>query len=232
MDKIVKHASSTDNVVVPITRYDQNISSGIIYAMKEHQVTDLIIGLHRNKQEGDTIFGPVADKILRKTFETIYVYHPIQPLNTLKRILAAIPPKAEMEPGFSHWFSRLYLLSKSTGLPLKFHGNADTLARINHLNESQPAPLSIQTEVFNDWDEFLFFSGQLKKDDLFIVITSRKGHLSFRPEMEKIPYLLTKYFMNQSFIVLYPGQLDAVLNVEIEKTLEKVPFVGRIIKGS
>lgn len=232
MDKIVKHASSTDNVVVPITRYDQNISSGIIYAMKEHQVTDLIIGLHRNKQEGDTIFGPVADKILRRTFETIYVYNPIQPLNTLKRILAAIPPKAEMEPGFSHWFSRLYLLSKSTGLPLKFHGNADTLARINHLNESQPAPLNIQTEVFNDWDEFLFFSGQLKKDDLFIIITSRKGHLSYRPEMEKIPYLLTKYFMNQSFIVLYPGQLDAVLNVEIEKTLEKVPFVGRIIKGS
>ncbi|MGZ5255273.1 MAG: hypothetical protein ACXWV4_12885, partial [Flavitalea sp.] len=73
---------------------------------------------------------------------------------------------------------------------------------------------------------------QLKKDDLFIVITSRKGHLSFRPEMERIPYLLTKYLMNQSFIVLYPGQLDAVLNVEIEKTLEKVPFVGRIIKGS
>ncbi len=230
MDKIVKHASSTDNVVVPITRYDQNISSGIIYAMKEHQVTDLIIGLHRNKKEGDTIFGPVADKILRKTFETLYVYHPVQPLNTIKRILVAIPPKGELEPGFSHWFSRLFLLSKATGIPVKFHANRDTLTRVEQLNNSEPAPLNLQVEEFNDWDEFLFFSGQLKKDDLFIIVTSRKGHLSYRPELDKIPYLLTKYFIDRSFIVLYPGQLDAVLNVEIEKTLEKVPFVKKIIR--
>ncbi len=209
MDKIVKHAAATDNVVTPLTRFDQYVSNGIIYSMKEQQVTDLVIGLHRNKKEGETIFGPTAEKILRKTFETIYVYHPVQPLNTLKRIVVVVPPRAELEPGFHHWLDRVYYLSKETGLAVKFYATPDTISHIVSANEHKSAPLAMQTQVFTEWDEFLFFSGQLRSDDLFIIVTSRKGHhVSHITAIDKLPYYLTKYFMNTSFIVLYPRQLE------------------------
>ena len=208
MEKIVRHAAATDNVVMPITRYDQNISNGIIYSMKEQQVTDLVIGLHRNKKEGETIFGPIAEKILRKTFETIYVYHPVQPLNTLKRIVVAVAPRAELEPGFHHWLDRIHNLSKETGLAVTMYANEETIAQVTHANGMKSAPLVIQTHAFSEWEEFLFFSGQLKNDDLFIIVTSRRGHVSFNQNIEKLPYYLTKYFMNTSFIILYPGQLE------------------------
>ena len=84
------------------------------------------------------------------------------------------------------------------------------------------APLNIQYVTFHEWDEFLFFSGQIRFNDLFVIVTSRKGHVSYRSELEKIPYYLDKYFESISFIVLYPSQLDHDVNLEtdsIERTL-------------
>ncbi len=214
IDLIVRHAAATDNTVIPLTRYDQNISNGIIYSMKEQQVTDLIIGLHRNKHENETIFGPVADKLLRRIFETVYVYHPVQPLNTLKRIVVAVPPNAELEPGFNHWFDKVFTLSKETGLAVKFYASEKTGRQINHANEQKKTPIAIQMDEFSNWDEFLFFSGQIRKDDLFIIVTSRKGHVSYTHQIDKLPGYMLKYFMDNSFIILYPRQLESeFLNV-------------------
>lgn len=227
MEKVIKQASATDHQVIPITRYDQNISAGIIYSMKEQQVTDLILGFHKKSSEADIHFGPIADRILKKSSETIYVYHAVQPLNTLKRILVVVPPKAESEPGFFHWFDRIYNLSKETGLAIKIYANGESIERLKQVNGFKTAPLTIQYEPFSEWDDFLFFSGQLKKDDLFIVISSRKGHISYRTEMDKVPYYLNRYFMNNSVLVLYPSQLLHEVNFEtspLERSMMNNPM--------
>ena len=222
MEKVTRHASATDNEVIPLIRYDQNISNGIIYSVKEHQVTDLVIGLHRETKENDSFFGPVAERILKKISETIYVYKPVQPLNTLQRIVVAAPLKCEHEPGFYHWLDTLYYLARHTGLPMVIYASPDSIERIKDTNQMRKAPLNIQYVTFHEWDEFLFFSGQIRFNDLFVIVTSRKGHVSYRSELEKIPYYLDKYFESISFIVLYPSQLDHDVNLEtdsIERTL-------------
>lgn len=222
MEQVIKHAGATDHQVVPLIRYDQNISNGIIYSVKEHQVTDLVIGLHKEKRNDDSFFGAVAERILKKTFDTIYVYRPVQPLNTLQRIVVAAPLKSEHEPGFYHWFDTIYYLSRATGLPLVIYAPADTITRMKSINELRKAPLTIQYNNFSEWDEFLFFSGQIRNNDLFIILTSRKGHVSYRSELDRIPYFLDKYFDSISFIVLYPSQLEHDVNLEtesIERTL-------------
>jgi Kef-type K+ transport system membrane component KefB len=216
MEKVVRHASATDNEVIPLIRYDQNISNGIIYSVKEHLVTDLVIGLHKETRENDSFFGPVAERILKKISETVYVYKPVQPLNTLQRIVLAAPLKCEHEPGFYHWFDTLYFFARHTGLPLVIYASPDSIQRMQDTNEMRKAPLNIQYVTFYEWDEFLFFSGQIRFNDLFIILTSRKGHVSYRSELEKIPYYLDKYFESISFIVLYPSQLDHDVNLETE----------------
>jgi len=216
MEKVVRHASATDNQVIPLIRYDQNISNGIIYSVKEHEITDLVIGLHKETRENDSFFGSVAERILKKTSETIYVYKPVQPLNTLQRIVVAAPLKCEHEPGFYHWFDTLYFLARDTGLPLVIYASPETIVRMQATNSLRKAPLNVQYIDFFEWDEFLFFSGQIRNNDLFIVLTSRKGHVSYRSELEKIPYFLDKYFESISFIVLYPSQLDHDVNLDTE----------------
>ena len=118
METAVRHAAATDSTIVPLTRFDLNISNGIIYTIKEHNITDVIIGLHHLAKDGKNFLGPVAEKILQNTRETIFIYKSVQPVNTLKRIVATVPPNAEYEQGFLHWFGRLQTMSKETGLPV------------------------------------------------------------------------------------------------------------------
>ncbi|HSB93440.1 MAG TPA: cation:proton antiporter [Flavitalea sp.] len=241
MEKVVRHASATDNEVIPLIRYDQNISNGIIYSVKEHQVTDLVIGLHRETKENDSFFGAVAERILKKIAETIYVYKAVQPLNTLQRIVVAAPLKCEHEPGFYHWFDTLYFLARHTGLPMVVYASPETIDRMKDTNDMRKAPLSIQYVNFYEWDEFLFFSGQIRFNDLFIIVNSRKGHISYRSELEKIPYYLDKYFESISFIVLYPSQLGDVnletdpierslIGNQMQENIEMINKAGKYVK--
>ncbi len=208
LDKAVKHAVAADHTLIPITRFDYNISNGIVYTIKEHQFTDVVIGLHNRAGAGDEFFGPTADKILRRTHETVFIYKAAQPFNTLKRMVVLVPFNAELEPGFMHWFNKLYTCSKETGLPLTFYAHPDSIRHLQEANQYKAAPLKMTYNEFTNWDDFLIFSREVRANDLFIIITSRRGHVSYHSQLDKLPYHLSRYFEKNSFILLYPRQME------------------------
>jgi hypothetical protein len=55
-------------------------------------------------------------------------------------------------------------------------------------------------------EDFLVLSREVKKDDLVIVVSARKGTLSWHSYMDSIPNKLVKHFGDNNFIVLYPEQ--------------------------
>src|SRR5690606_33771450 len=98
MEHATKHAAATDDAMIPLTRYDMSISNGIIYTIKEYNISDVVIGLTQNLPDsGYHMLGPTVEKIVRRTSENIFIYKSVQPINKLKRILVAVPPKAEYE---------------------------------------------------------------------------------------------------------------------------------------
>ena len=230
MENVIKHAASTDNTIVPLTRHDVNISNGIIYTIKEHNITDVIIGLHHLAHEGDHFFGPLTEKILERTNETIYIYKASQPVNTLKRVIVAVPPNAGHEQGFQHWFDRIRTISRETGLPVFIYANAVTIQVLKQINEDGPAPLSIVFMPFDEWQEFLIFAREVKQDDLFIIVSSRKGYLSYNNELDKLPKYLTKYFKNTSFIILFPAQSEDLSNTDLKPLEENAELIGKSVK--
>jgi hypothetical protein len=60
----------------------------------------------------------------------------------------------------------------------------------------------------DDWDDFLMLTREIEANDLFVVVVSRKTAISYNPAFEKLPGQLSKYFANNSFIVLYPDQFE------------------------
>ena len=227
MEKVIKHAAATDNNIVPLSRFDVNISNGIIYTIKEHNITDVIIGLHHLAHQGDAFFGPLTEKILEKTSESIFIYKVAQPVNTLKRIITAVPPKAELELGFQQWFDRVKTIARETGLPLFIYATAATTKELKQINENNKTPLTIGYEPFENWEEFLIFSREVKQDDLFIIISSRKGYLSYNSEAEKLPKYLTKYFVRNSYIILYPQQTEDTADANLKPLEENVEFIDK-----
>lgn len=234
LDKVIKHAAATDNTIVPLSRFDLNISNGIIYTIKEHNITDVIMGLHHLAVHGEAFFGPLTENLLEKTQKSIFIYKVAQPVNTLKRIVVAVPPKAELELGFQQWFDRIKTISRETGLPLILYATAATTQELQQINENNKSPLTISYEAFENWEEFLIFSREVKQDDLFIIIASRKGYLSYDAESEKLPKYLNKYFTRNSYIILYPQQMEDMADENLkllEGNTELLDKAGDYVKG-
>lgn len=234
MDRAVTHASATENEVVPIIRHDANIGNGIIYTIREQNITDALIGLHQNADQ-KIFFGPTAENILKRIWKTVYIYKPLQPFNTLKRILVAVPEKAETEPGFIHWYEKIMTLAKASGMPVHFYGNDAALSEIQLFANQHHSQAQIQFNNFHNWDDFLIFSKELKKDDLFVIVSARKGTNSYHPYLNKLPHYLTTYFKDNSFILLFPEQLETGINLEnieqadgslIETLTDKIGTLG------
>ncbi len=227
MEKAVKHAAATDNTIVPLKRFDLNISNGIVYTIKEHDITDVIIGLHHLVSANDSFFGHTTERILQRTSETVFIYKALQPINTLKKILVAVPPNAEYEKGFAHWFMRIANISKETGLPLIMYANKLTIGLLKKVKEEQAPSLNIIFEEFEEWQDFLIFSREVKQDDLFIIISSRKGYLSYSQELEKLPKYLTNYFASTSYVILYPEQNEDLSGLDLKPLKENVAVLGK-----
>lgn len=228
IEKALNHAAATENTIIPLTRYDMNISNGIIYTIKEQNISDVLIGLHKDASQDD-LLGPVGERILKKTHETIFIYKSVQPFNTLQRLIVVVPANAEQEPGFLYWLNKLCNIAKEAGLPIFFHANENTNLELkNHINTGS---LRVEFKDFSNWEDFLILSRELRPNDLFFIVSSRKGHVSYSAQMDKLPYYLLSYFNNNSFIMLYPKQLEdehkQLGDSFIETISEKINIVNR-----
>lgn len=216
MEKAIKQAAATENTIIPLTRYDMNISNGIIYTIKEQKISDVLIGMHKDANQKDFL-GPITENILNKTNETIFIYKYVQPFNTLKSMLVVVTVNAELEPGFKHWFNRISTIAKTGGLSIQFYASELTIEELKKLNIQASTPVAAVYTAFNNWEDFLIMSRELKHNDFFVIVSSRRGHISYNDQLEKLPYYLSKYFTQNSFIIIYPKQLADDLKQEDEE---------------
>lgn len=59
----------------------------------------------------------------------------------------------------------------------------------------------------DDWDDLLLISGKLAYDHLLVIVSARKGAISYQSSFDELPDQITKYFCNNSLMLIYPDQL-------------------------
>lgn len=198
-------AYSVNVYLKQLVRYDLNLVNGVTGVVKQFGVTDIILGLHHRKGITDSFLGSLTEGILKKCNSTVFVYKPTQPLSTIKKTMVVVPPNAHKELGFPFWVSRVWNIAKSTGSKMVFYATNETLDILKKVSDQHP--ISCDFSVFENWSDFLILARDLTIDDNFIVIMSRKHHISYNRQMKKIPSYLNEYFKTNNFILLYPMQL-------------------------
>ncbi|MFT2009677.1 cation:proton antiporter [Pontibacter sp. 13R65] len=206
LKKAKNYAAATDTEVAVLTRVDISITNGIVRAIKDLMITEVVIGWSEKVSTKDRIFGGLLDKLLRKTGEMVLVAKFVQPINTIKRIKVLVPDKAEFEPGFVHWINTLLTIARQLGTPLVFYGTEFTNKRISTVFKEVKANVNVKYILFEDLEEFLILGREIEKDELFIVISARSGSVSFNTMLHNIPKLLSKHFLQNSFVMIYPEQ--------------------------
>ena len=133
LEKAAMITASADVPLRQITRYDLNIASGIIHTAKEYEVTDVIIGLHRKVNIVDSFFGMLAENLLKGLHREVMIAKFLIPINTIRRIIIAVPPKAEYEAGFQKWVEHFCRMGGTLGCRVHFFANEETTVQLQAL---------------------------------------------------------------------------------------------------
>ena len=207
LEKAAMITASADVPLRQITRYDLNIASGIIHTAKEYEVTDVIIGLHRKVNIVDSFFGMLAENLLKGLHREVMIAKFLIPINTIRRIIIAVPPKAEYEAGFQKWVEHFCRMGGTLGCRVHFFANEETTVQLQALVKKKYGQTLTDFSRLDDWGDLLILTGQVNYDHLLVVISARRGSISYDSSFEKLPAQFSKYFSNNSLIVLYPDQL-------------------------
>ena len=83
----------------------------------------------------------------------------------------------------------------------------DTLRHLRAVVEKQEANTFTEFSVLEEWDDLLLLTGQVNFDHLFVVVSARKGSISYQTSFERLPSQVSKYFADASLLIIYPDQL-------------------------
>ena len=130
----------------------------------------------------------------------------VQPINTIRRILVAVPSRAQFEPGFHRWLERISRLADNLECRIQFHGRGDTLQLIRqYVNNRHPEARAGYAEM-DHWVGLRDLAGTIAGDHLFVVVAARKGTVSYKNALERLPEEITKFFTGKNIMILFPDQ--------------------------
>ncbi|MDD3038890.1 cation:proton antiporter [Bacteroides sp.] len=210
LDQAVSTAQIANMPMKRISRYDFDIASGIIHAIKEYQITSVIIGLHHKLNVTDSFFGMITENLLKNLHYEIMIARFLVPINTLKKIIIAVPPKAEYESGFSKWVEHFCRMSNTLKCRVHFFANSETTLCIQTLIKKKHGQTLTDFSSLDNWDDLLIITQQVSYDHLLVIISAHHGTLSHDNSFDLLSKQLEKYFSNNSFVIVYPNQQEKV----------------------
>ena len=187
LDNLVKVASAADVKMQTQVRVAANIANGIKYAFKEFDASEIIMGMHIHKDISPKFWGEFAQSLYNGLNRQIIFVRLKQPLNTLRGIQVAVPSRAEFEPGFYRWVERLGRMAGNLECRMVFHGRNEQMELIrNYLRHKHPS-VRADYQLMMHWNELPRLAATINDDHLFVVVTSRKGGLSYKTALERLP---------------------------------------------
>lgn len=205
LERAAMAAAAADVRMHTVSRFDLNVASGIIHTMKEYNASEVVIGLHHKMTIVDSFLGRLAENLLTGTHKQVMIVRSLMPANTLRRIVVAVPRKAEYEAGFVKWVERICRMGIQLGCRVQFFAHPDTIGYLDGYITRKHRGLRKEMTPLEDWDDLLMLTSHVNHDHLLVIVSARRGFISYNPLFEKLPAQI-KYFSNNSLMVLYPDQ--------------------------
>jgi len=208
LSRAVLHAATADVPVRPGTRIDLNVANGIRRAIEEDRISTVVIGWGGDNTARRYIFGSVLDQLLDETEEMVLVCRIMQPLNTTRRLLLAIPPYADREPGFSDAIRAMKIMANQIGAEfIVFTTETSATIQLPLIEEVKPE-VPVQHVPLAQWvDLMTTLDDTVKENDLFTLLNVRGGSVAWRASLDRLPRLIAQRFARNSDITLYAPSL-------------------------
>ena len=147
-----------------------------------------------------------AKRLIEHQSKAAVVYHPAQPINTINRILVAVPRFAEKEHDFISCFGLIRRLSSQIGARVIFFTNVETQRALQAFCRRKGKYLKASYREMEDWEDALMIAKQMQLDDMIVFINARPSTPSYNPLFEQVPDMLTRFFNDHTYLLVYPEQ--------------------------
>lgn len=206
LERAASVASAAEVKMNMVSRYDINVTSGIIHTIKEYDITDLVIGLHRRSGFLDSFFGSLTNNLLKGTFREVIVVCFTMPVNTFRGITVKVPARAGYESGFAKWVIQLCRIAKCLDCPVTFCSDEETAAQITGICGNPGNGSLHRIDTYDNISRSDRLTRDIDPEDLLVIISSRSNSISYDPAFDRLPSIINRDFENNSFMIIYPEQ--------------------------
>ena len=205
-EQLQRQASASEVQIVSQVRLASNIANGIKHAFRESGCSEVIMGMHVHTNQNAKFWGDFIQSLYNGLNRQIMLSRFVQPLNTLRRIRVVVPSRAEFEPGFHRWLERLSLLAEQLDCRIQFHGREESLTLIGEYINNSHHSVRAEFTPMGHWNELPQLAAHIADDHLFVVVTARKGTISYKNALERLPDELQQYFSGKNLMIIFPDQ--------------------------
>ncbi len=198
--------SAADVPIQTQSRLAVNIVNGVVHSMRENDASEILIGIHDQQNSDKSYYGQFANGLIQSMERQLIIVDYTQPVNTIRKIIVAVPERAEYEVGFYRWVCRLARLAGEIGCRIEFRTTESTGQMIHQYIQQNHKNIRADYKMMDTWREFLSLKDEVNPDHLFVVVTARQGGISYHHVFDKIPELLQTHFSHCSVMMIFPDQ--------------------------
>ena len=206
LEQLQRQASASEMQVQTQVRLATNIANGIKHAFRESGCSEIVMGMHVHTEVTKKFWGEFIQSLYNGLNRQILLMRFTQPLSTLRRIQVAVPSRAEFEPGFNRWLERLCRFAGQLDCRIQFHGRHESLTLIEQYVNNQHPSVRAEYTYMAHWNELPQLASHIGTDNLLVVVTARKGTISYKAALDRLPDELTKYFSGTNLMIIFPDQ--------------------------
>lgn len=238
VEAITEQIISSEKKIETLKKVDLNIVDGIARTCRAYGISHIILNSRSANSSGNFFFGNVAENLLNKTDQAIFLSKIIQPLNSFTRTLVWITPNAGLELSFKRTAQKIVSLLKQIGEDHFIYADEKTIEQFRQAINDREGNF-YKYKVVDNTENSEEMENALRTDDLLLIISSRKQTVSYNFHADNLQNTISKDKEFQSFIVLYPELLDAshanqfsdMTTAPLQENIEKFKKVKERLTG-
>ena len=204
----VVQALEADIPVVPITRAAIETTVGIQQAAVDLRISMIITAWKGTVSSNPRVFGRTLDSILDSSSQLLFVSRCPVPINTMKRVILAVPPLIDHQPGFATAIRAIKTLAHQLDASLFTVSVPPTMEKAKYIIQDNQPKVKESYKQLDRWDGLLpWMKGNLSKDDLLVMVSVRKGRLAWQPNLNRMPRLISQQLKGINFVFAYPPEM-------------------------
>jgi Kef-type K+ transport system membrane component KefB/mannitol/fructose-specific phosphotransferase system IIA component (Ntr-type) len=204
----VVQALEADIPVVPVTRAALDTNTGVQQAAVDLRISMIIAAWKGTVSSHYRVFGRTLDSILDESSQMLFVSRCLVPINTMKRVILAVPPLIEHQSGFSTAIRAIKTLAHQLDASILMISVPPTMEKASKIMQGNQPKVQESYKKLDKWDELLaWLTNNISKDDLLVMVSVRKGRLAWQPNLNRMPRLISQQLKGINFAVIYPPEM-------------------------